>query len=424
MENKTNSKVWIVGIGVVVMAIFAIAPFSGLSLFLRPLSTSLNVSVGEVSLMYSFSAIGGLITALSIGKLLKKFNPKIIVFIGGITLALFFLSIAFSKRLYIIYIASFLHGFGGITAGFTMAQITLSQWFYKARGTMLSVCSIGLSLSLTIVIPIIGTSMEKYGYQTVAFWEGIISGAGVILVAIFCISGPPERYGLKPYGYTGETAGMSSDKQSNPQLSLPFSEIVKIPAFWSIVLCMLIASMASQGFNSQGASFFKSIGLDAVQSSYALSVFSFATMGWSLLYGVLSDKVNPTVATIVNVSVAALALLLSYMWTGWTGAIISAVCFAAGGSVSGLLGPTMVSKLFGTKEAGSMVGFTRAGSSIGAMLGPVITGFMFDKSGSYALCLTVMGVCMILVLLLAVWSTSNKTINNIQKRREEYGSSI
>lgn len=58
------------------------------------------------------------------------------------------------------------------------------------------------------------------------------------------------------------------------------------------------------------------------------------------------------------------------------------------------------------------------------MLGPVITGFMFDKSGSYALCLTVMGVCMILVLLLAVWSTSNKTINNIQKRREEYGNSI
>ena len=421
LDRQNNARAWRTGIGAIMMAISQLVPWNSFSIFLRPISESMGVAVGYVSIIFSLSAVGGLITALSIGSILKKIDNRIIIAIGGCTLALFFITVSVSSSMIPIYIVSVIHGFGGVAAGFTMAQIILSQWFDRLRGTMLGACMVCMSLAGAILVPVMGTLIVEVGYRTLAFWEGIIGGGLVLLIGVFLISGSPDKYGMKPHGYverdTGAAPATSADGKVQQNASLTFGQIIRFPIFWIVILMTLMATMAAQSFNSQGANYFQSIGLNAIQASYALSIFMFAGMVWALLFGQISDRISPTVAALINGSVAAFGFLFSFMWLGWTGAIIAAICFAAGGSVTSILGPALMAKVFGTKEAGNLVGFVRAGSSVGGMIGPIVSGFLFSSTGSYVGCFTVMGGIFVVILILNVWAGSKKTIANIKAKQ-------
>jgi sugar phosphate permease len=413
MADKNTVKAFTVGIGSVVMALFTIIPFSSFSLYLRPISETLGVSVASVSVLFSISSLGGLVTALLVGRILKLIHPKILVIWGGCVTAAFLIAVSFAKSMVPMYIAIVFQGTGGILAGMAMAQINISQWFVKARGTMLSVCSIVLAIGGAVLIPIIGTMIAKFGYAPVARVEGIVAGGIVVLIGVFIISGPPEKTGHKPFGYEEAQPAAQAAGAPVQTASLTVGQIVATPAFWFVIIAAFIGTLATMSFNSQGASFFESIGLERPQASYALSIFALVGMPWALFFGMVSDKASPSIATLICGGIGSAAFIFAFLLAGWTGAIIGAVAFAAGGAVSGLMGPTVFAKLFGTKEAGSLVGFVRAASALGSMLGSVIAGFLFDKSGSYSFCFMVMGFAFIVAIVLVLLAYNKKTIAKI-----------
>jgi len=399
------------------MTAFSTVPFTTLSLFVRPISESLGVEIGSVSLIYSIAAISSFATAMLIGKLLKKVDTRIIIICGGIFNFIFMFTVSISSSLIPMYITVLLRGIGGFVAGTAMAQIVISQWFDKMRATMFSFVTIFSSLTNAVVAPLLGTLMNQYGYRQVVLWEGVISGGVVVLIGMLLISGPPAKYGLKPYGYV-EKEPAAGGVQATQRASLSVGQIAKFPVFWCLIGCMILATMGSMAYNSQSANLFQSMGLDPVQASFMLSVHAIATMVWSFLFGQISDRASPTAALVLCGLTTSAGFTLTFMWSGWTGAIIAAICYAARGPVTAIFGASMMGKLFGTKEAGSLVGFVHAGSSLGSMIGPAVAGMLFDSTGSYALSFAIVGVGYLVVVLVGIWAGSKKTIAKIKARQE------
>jgi sugar phosphate permease len=324
-----------------------------------------------------------------------------------------------------IYICIFLNGIGIIIASITMAQIVISQWFEKFRGTLMSACIIVLSLVSAVLFPTLQSLLTMFSYRSVALVEGIIAGAIIILVGLFLVSEPPEKYGLKPYGYvdkpvTSPDAGQEKKEKATgaSDISLTTGQIIKFPILWCILICCALGTMAAQAFNSQATLFYQSIGVDVIQAAFVLSLFSLLSMPYNLGFGILSDKFGPRVATLICGIMTAAGFTLSFLWMGMTGAVIAAVLIAATGPLAALFGPVMLSRLFGKKESGNLIGWAHAANNVGAVIGPALAGNVFGMTGSYVPAYMILGATMIFLIIVAVIATSKKTAESIRKKAE------
>ncbi len=91
------------------------------------------------------------------------------------------------------------------------------------------------------------------------------------------------------------------------------------------------------------------------------------------------------------------------MWTNelWVLYLIAAVFgFAQGGH--GVAVTTLIGDTFGVANIGKLMGALGLGWAIGAGLGPVIGGFIFDKTGDYSLAFMIVGAVMLMRALFII----------------------
>jgi MFS family permease len=333
--------------------------------------------------------------------------------IGGFTVLLFFLIVAFSENLYLIYFGAFIQGLGNMLCGFPVAQITITRWFEKGRSTMMSACSIGLSLVSAILFPILGGCMIAYGYQTTAFGEGVILGGMIILVGLLCISEAPEKYGLKPVGAADQgqegKKQTGSEETAQPVFGLTRKQILASPAFWGVCMVVLLATIGAQIVAAHGANYYGTIGLSVAQTSFVLSAYSFVVMIWMLLYGIINDRVSPLASNVLFSCIGAAGFFLVFVWSGMPGALLAAATFGCVSPVCSLFGPTMGIRLLGTREAASIISWANAAASIGAIIGPLMAGIIFDAARSYVPVFLTAGALTVIILALVIVLCGKKT---------------
>ena len=394
------------------MSTCSLAPFIMMSLYLEQMSQTTGSTIGMLAISMSISTVGSAIGAATIGRVLKVINRKVMIITAGIMIFTFQATISRSINISSIYVAAFVNGVGSTWGGIAMAQIVIAQWFEKMRGTMMSLCMVVMGIVLTVTIPVIGNLIAIAGYQPIVMIIGIAAGAGVILSA-FLVSGAPEKYGLKPYG-AAEAVGGGAQYKIPP--SLPFNKVIRNNVFWTIVLIVFLCTLVAQGFSSQAAVIFRSLGLNPVNAAYVLAIFTLFGMPWQFIFGFLCDKIGPKYAMTIAGSVCCVVLLLTFLWTGFAGALIIAFGMAACGCLAGLYGPNMAPRLFGVKDVGDIIGFIIMAGSAGATIGPLIFGFMYDSFGSYTTALIMMGLILAVCLVLNFWLSSKKNLEMIKQQ--------
>ena len=410
-----NSKARNVAIGSIIITMLSIGSALSLPVYLVPLSEVFNVPISQVVLIFTFQATGGLISSLLFGKLLKKLKVKVLVSIAGVALALFFCSIFFTTSLMLIYIVAILYGFATVFAGFAIAQTEITWWFIKGRAKIMSYLNIGLGVFGLVLMPIIAKAIGTYGVQNVALFQGIISGGLIIVIAFTMLCEHPDTYGLQPVGYGDPEVNHNNDEAES---NLSIKDMLKVPAFWMIIVSIILVSTAFTGFLNNSSALFQNMGLDAMAAALCLSIFNGVQLIWVPVYGVLVDKIGPGVATAIYGIIAAATFFTSIFLTGFVGAMIIAVLISSL-NASGMIGPTSFPVVFGTKEAGTLVGFANAAASVGGMIGAPIAGLVFDSMGSYNVYLVAAGIACVFTALLTLKGTSKKVIESVQSKEAE-----
>jgi MFS family permease len=387
--------------------------YQTLAVYLVPLSEHFRVGIGQVALMFSFFGLGGIIASLLLGKVTKIFPIKGIVAFAGLCVFLCFTILAYAPNLWFCYIGAFVLAFAVIFGGFAMSHVLITWWFIEGRGKALGALPVGVGVFGIFMIPIIASLIKNYGYQTVALGQGIIAGALTILIGIFVLLEHPNKYGLKPLGYSKDNKNL--DMQSN----LSLKQVLTSSAFWLIIMATLSIDIAKVGFVDNASPFYQSLGLDAIKAAFAISIWQAASMVWAPLFGVLVDKFGPNAAISTLSMIAALTFFGSTLLTGWAGAVIIAI-FSASTCINSLVGTVAFPKVFGTKEAGSLVGFSHASANLGAVIGAPLAGFTFDATGSFTTFMVIAGILMIITAILIAMATRQKSIDSIRLKEVQF----
>ena len=408
MHGRTRN----VYIASLVLFAVPIVGYNTMPLYLVPLSQAVGSTIGKVQLLLTFVGFASMAASLLLGQLLDRLGAKLLSAIGSVALAGFFFSIYFTDSLALAYAGGISFGFAVIAAGSGVAMTEVNWWFSKGAGKLMSFLTIGAGVATMVFSPVIAKGIETYGARDTALVQGIIMGAVCLLTNFFLLSERPERYGIQIHA-----SDISESAARDVGGSLPLKAILSTSAFWLVMIAIVLALFALTGFMNNAPAFYQTIGLNAVQASIGISVFSVGQLIWTPVYGSMLDKFGVRVATALCTIPAIVIFAAATMMKGFVSAMIIAALFASINFFAVVLGPVLYPMIFGKKEAASLVGFANAGSSIGAMAGAPAAGFIYDYFKSYNPFLFLSSALCIVSLFLVFLATSKGVMGRIQAMR-------
>jgi predicted MFS family arabinose efflux permease len=120
--------------------------------------------------------------------------------------------------------------------------------------------------------------------------------------------------------------------------------------------------------HTNAPTFYTTIGIDKTLSATLSGLTSGVSIILAMLFGVLVDKIGPVKSITIYGVAIALMFATAQFFSGPIGGGIIAVILGLK-TMTGMIGSMTLPRLFGSKEAASVIGFSMVASNLGAMFG-------------------------------------------------------
>ena len=314
---------------------------NGLSLLYKPVAEALNFSQTKFNLYYTIATLAGLVASPIAGKIFsKKFSSaRLYIIIGGVINLACFVAYSFCRTLPQFYIASFFRG--------------VSKFL-----------------------------LNTYGWQTAYWGMGVVSFVTIIIVVILAVP-TPDQANAKPYGYDKLNEAGSEAAQNRWQ-GLTAGQALKTAQFWIMCIAMFIGSVVVMGVQQcVASSLMEDFAYSDAVAAGVVSVFMVFICVGKLVIGWIFDKAGVKTGLIYSCVLLVVSMVCMILAKNIVMAYAFAVAFGLGNMTSTVISTTMTSTTFGTKEYGTIYGTVTMFMTGGMSIGPVVSGAVFEKFGSY-----------------------------------------
>ena len=355
-----------------------------LAVFVYPISLELGWSRTLISGAASLGGILSIAGSPPVGWAVDKFGSRIILTIGVIILGISTLSLTWATIPFIFYV-SYAIGRVIFTGPIPIAaSVVVARWFIKKRGRatgMLSFCHTGgMILFPAVASLVIHLHSWQIAWLVLAILVLTIS---LIPVALLIIQ-VPEDVGLLPDGENPDTREIADSQEQyldEPIWSL--GQAVKTPALWILALSTGFVYFIQAGTNLHLGAYFIDQGLSQGTSNLAIVYSAIGAAAASLIWGWTSEKlpiryVFSGVGLLMGISIGLFTLVDTRVE-----AYIYAFLFGA--AVGGIIvvPPVAYADYFGRKSLGAIRGLTEPFLALGQAIGSVLSGVIFDITGTY-----------------------------------------
>ena len=186
--------------------------------------------------------------------------------------------------------------------------------------------------------------------------------------------------------------------------------IVASVRFWALLVVFTMPPLIGYLAITQHALYFRAMGLSAGEASLLLGLGGALAAGGRALSGWLADRIGGVATGFVSYASTLLGLLLLLGLEAWPGRLLAYgyvfFMFLAMGSRATIVA-VLVSRVAPGEKYGVVFGLLAIGNSLGAALGPWLSGFLYDVTGSYAVIyLAAVGFALVAILALVIFTLS------------------
>jgi len=374
---------WIVAASFLISVYVGCCGFFGFTAMIDPIVREFGWSYTEVSFASSLRGLEMGILAPIVGVLVDRFGPRKLILIGVVTIGAGFMLLSLTQSLWMFY-ASFIllaFGAGGCTSVVTLAVV--ARWFRRNLGKAMGITVSGFGAS-GLLVPVIVWLVDSYGWRTAMIMQGV--GMWVLGIPLaMLIRNRPEEMGLVPDGARLSKPGTAaaSGQPEIPDVEIPFRDaltsrpfiylnIVEALRFTTLtaVVIHVMPFLATEGIPRDTA------GLVAA----AIPLFSIPGrfgFGWM---GDVTDKRYVMAASFCCMTAGLVAFHFAAAW--WPIALFL-LLFSPGFGGNMVMRGAVIREYFGVRSFGKLAGITLGAASIGGVIGPTLTGWVFDTFGAY-----------------------------------------
>lgn len=352
-------------------------------LFLSPITKDLGIGMGSLSLYFSVSAVVTMVFLPIGGKLMAKYDTRLLLTVAIILQAGAFAMFGLMKSVWGWYLFAIPLAVGGVFITVIAGPVLINQWFKKSNGLALGILSAAGGLLGAVAQPIVGSLIADRGWRT----SYIIVGIAVILIVVpiimLLIKKSPQAKGLLPFGMGETKLNSQTVKGDMIEKGVELKDAKKSSAFYAlIVFFFLVTSIAS--FSMHIPTYLMNKGFDVTFAGNVMGTYMIGVLIGSLLIGFLTDRVGSKI-TAIFAMVAGLIAIGLLLFSGTSTGIISlaVVLFGFISSSIGTLGPAIASSLFGNKEYSQIYSNASLGLAVASILALPAYGYVYDFTGSY-----------------------------------------
>lgn len=377
-------------------------------LFLTPVSKDLGIGMGNLSLYFSISAIVTIIFLPLGGKLMAKYDIRLILTVSIILQAGAFALFGLMGSVWGWYLLAIPLAVGGVFITVIAGPVLINQWFKKNNGLALGILSAAGGAMGAIAQPVVGTLIANQGWRMAYIIVGVAFIIIIVPVILLLIKKSPKEKGLRPYGAEemNSTSSMNTEKGSEKGVTMAVAK--KSSAFYGLVIFFfLVTSIAS--FSAHIPTFLMNKGFDVTFAGNVMGTYMIGVLIGSLLIGFLTDKIGSRNTALLAMSIGLIAICL--LLFSVASSIIITIAVGLFGIVSasiGTLGPALTSSLFGNREYSQIYSNASLGLAISSVVALPAYGYVFDFTGSYNIALYALIIMLILNIIIIIMAFKGK----------------
>jgi MFS family permease len=357
------------------MAVFDIELMKSLSEI-----TGSEISVTQIKLRDTIMFATASICGLGAGWLADKVGVKPMILVGlAILAAGNFLYANIQSLTQIYWIQA---GFGVVLAlcGLMINVYLISSWFEKGRGLAIGLVLAGTSLG-NAFFPKLNTWLMTIGdWREVFGWIALVPLA-LLPIAFFVLRNGPNSAGKNEAG----DGGMEGPKVL-PGYTL--GEALKNRNFWIVAIIAMCTFYSILGMSANVFIYMSKSDFSPADASTGVSILFIGGLIGKVVAGFLAESFGRKRILLTGLALmlaGAVSLLIAIqsdksvpLWAGL-------IAFGFGGGGIYTLIQLLSSDLFGMRALGKILAAVNILDAAGGALGPVVTGRLYDTSGSYFL---------------------------------------
>ena len=359
--------------------------FWSFGLLIAPLERDFGWSRAEISLGFSLGLLTQGLAAPLIGRWIDVHGPRSAMLVGTGIVTVLTLLLATTAALWQWYLFLGLSGaFRGLVFGVPI-QALVARWFETRRGLAIAILGTGMAAGALVMVPVMRAIID------VVDWDGGLAAGALVIAAVM---GPYTLFVVRdapPAAGTAHALPVGGRADPIRLAGLPSRDALRQPLFWAISIAFMLFVLATVTWMVHGVPFYESIGISPGGAVALLALAAGLSIGWRLAIGLVADRVPNWELGAMTLTLACLfgvvALLLDQ---GGVGIGFFMVLFSFGFSAGPLVQPLLLSRAFGLREFGFILGASNTVSTVAVIVGPIVAGAIFDATGSYDWALVMM----------------------------------
>ena len=354
----------VVASGFVIMATCYTIFVNCMSLFQPLIVSDLGISLAQYNISNAISTVVSVIGSLVIGHVADKVSGRILGSLTVIATSAVLVGMSFVGELWQVYVLFAVSGCFAVASTRLLISLVTANWFTAKRGLAISIALSGSGFGGAILSPIVSSLIVSVGWRSTFLVLAAVCIVAALPITAYSFRTKPSEIGLKPLGENPGDPSVSTagdkDEHTAPEVNVGWSRIKKSPAFWLLVVAFLFMGLVNGAIYDR--------------------------------FGLRFGNVLGSVAFIV----ACVALCFP---TTDLGPIVAAVSFGIG-TCMGTITPTIAaSKQLGMADLGKVTGTITSLEMVGGTVGAIVSGVLFDATGSFASTWIVCLACSVVMLV-------------------------
>ncbi len=384
-------------------AAFGMAPMFGpvLGVFFSSFEEELGWDRATISLAFTVGSMTGSVAQALTGRLLDRYGARMVVAAAGVIIALAMLGLSWMQEPWQFWLA-FGAGRGSALAGIQVGTgVALSNWFLRRRGRAIAIRGVGQRAGQALMPMAIFAIMAVAGWRAAFLSLAGLTAAVIILPALLYLRRRPEDLGLTLENMSAEELSAARSggggrgggglRRELRDVSFTLSEARRTRAFWLLLFFVIVERFALGSVNLHMVVNFEDRGLAAGLAVSTLSIFAATSALTTLPWGFAFERIAVRAGAMAMSGLLALSMVVLLVADSYPLAVGFALLFGLAIGAGNIVEQMLWAEYFGREHLGSIRAFG-APFRIASPTGPVLTGLLFDWTGSYAAPFTVFGV--------------------------------
>ncbi|MDA8124555.1 MAG: MFS transporter [Deltaproteobacteria bacterium] len=357
-------------------------------IFVKPMALEYGWSRSVISAGMSVLLLAYGIGGVFGGRLIDRIAPRWLITVGAAFLAAGMLLTPMIREPWQFYLT---YGIcGGLGSGFlgvVVCNSSVAKWFVHQRGLAIGIASIGVGVGTMVLAPLAGTIVKVYDWRV-----GFICMGGLVLIIGVALSQwlmgrtKPEDYGLLPDGAAGSApAAEHEPAMAGPApVQRPLGTILVDSRFVVLAICYSLGFFAEMSAMVHQVPYALDRQIDKVAAASSLGMIGIASIFGRFFFGWLSDRVRDAkIVSSFGFLCMAVGMVLLLYASSTTILFVYALAFGFGYGALSTMIPYLLADRFGRHSLGAAYGMVTFCICVAGAIGPVVTGYIYDRSGSY-----------------------------------------